>query len=86
MLGSFPLSSQTVNPKGSKRVKKRMLNIIACFTEEEEMGACRQEFPCKGSCLGSGTMEHLHTNLLHSIPFSENNGVIYCFFVIERSL
>ncbi len=25
-------------------------------------------------------------NLLHSIPFSENNGVMYWLFVIERSL
>ncbi len=31
-------------------------------------------------------MEQPHTNLLHSIPFSENNGVMYWLFGIERSL
>ncbi len=47
MLGSFPLSSQTVNPTRSKRVKKRMLNITACFTKEEERGHVVKNFHAK---------------------------------------
>ncbi len=34
-------------------------------------------------CL-AGTMERPHTNLLHSIPFSENKAFMYWLIVIER--
>ncbi len=33
----------------------------------------------------AGTMEQPHTNLLYSIPFSENSGVMHWLIVIERS-